>query len=306
MRTCAQILDCRLWAPALARPDAFARWLASGELPAAEDAPAAPAKAVPAMLRRRLSPLGRAAAEAAFSARFADPAAAGGFIQALGSPGLALVCASRWGDIDAACAQAEDAALGRPLSPARFATSVHNGIEAVLTIAAKHRAAASAAAAGPFSLEAGFAEALGLLLDYERVLLLAYELRAPAAFGADAAASSGTYALALLLGRQIDDPDPEKQAAGDALGPFIAMRPRPLREDEAPDPRCAALSGPSADLEVLRWLLASDAPSFAHYAPHAALVWAKDRRLERLNGERLDKRLSGECAAGGAAPGAAP
>ncbi len=294
MRTCAQILDCRLWAPALARPGAFAAWLASGRLPQVspdEEEPAAPAKAVPAMLRRRLSPLGRAAAEAAFAVRLPAPSGSGGSA-ALGDPDTALVCASRWGDIDAACAQAEDAAAERPLSPTRFATSVHNGIEAILAIAGHHRAAASAVANGPFSLEAGFEEAIGLLQDYPRVLLVTYERRAPEAFGRSARAASCTYAAALLLGRQIDDPDPERQRASDALGPFAAIRPRPLRAGEAPDPRCRALAGPSADLEVLRWLLASDEPSLTHLAPHAALVWAKDRRLERLNGESVADILS--------------
>lgn len=88
MRTALQILDCRLWAPGLAEADgeAAARTLAerfsepefgladptltpTAAIGAAEAK--APAAGVPPMLRRRLSPLGRACAETLWAIR--DP-----------------------------------------------------------------------------------------------------------------------------------------------------------------------------------------------------------------------------------------
>lgn len=119
MINCAQILAWSAWAPGLADQ---AAWLAAlrthgadfgllsseyAPLNAAE--PKAPAVLVPPMLRRRLSPLGRAAAEAAAP-----------LLAAAEDKNLPWVYASRWGDLQLAVDSLESVAAGGTVSPAAF------------------------------------------------------------------------------------------------------------------------------------------------------------------------------------------
>lgn len=264
LKTCAQITGCALWAPHLQSAEAWYGWARGGASVPADPEPKAPAAGVAPMLRRRLTPLGRAAEEAA-----------GRFPQALADDGTALVFASRWGDIEAARRELLSLAAGTGVSPSVFATSVHNGISAVLSIAHRHRGFQTAVAAGPFSLEAGFASAVGLLTEYPRVLLVSYDSRSPDAF---AEAGTFTHAAAFLLEPQCEDGPPEWFAARWNRGPFAALTTRALASDEAPDPRLDTLTG-TADLDVVRWLLASEAPSLTRRDRHAAWVWAKSGRI---------------------------
>ena len=93
MPFCAQILDAALFLPGVSAPvTADFSWD-----PQADAVPGA--KAVPAGLRRRLSPLGKAAAEALFSLdAFRNETKAQ-------TEDDAWVFSSRWGDLDASVAQ---------------------------------------------------------------------------------------------------------------------------------------------------------------------------------------------------------
>lgn len=301
MRTALQILDCRLWAPGLAEADgeAAARTLAerfsepefgladpaltpTAAIGAAEAK--APAAGVPPMLRRRLSPLGRACAETLWAIR--DPETGRNpFLAPEDAARTAVIFASRWGDIEEAARQVRDVAADRPLSPARFATSVHNGIAAVLTIAAGFHGNVLAIANGPFSLSAAFDSAVGLLTEVERVIVVAYDLKPPVEFDLP----GSTHALAFLCARAEDDPNPARMAALLARGPVVAQRSRALRPGEVPDPRFAEPGAPSDDLATLAWLMTPGAAARIRtvFGRHAALVWAKDSALECVNGWRL-------------------
>lgn len=281
MQTCAQILDCRLWAPGLpetadwarraaARTPAFGLFdpAATPSAASGADEPAAPADAVPPMLRRRLTRLGRAAAHVLCG--LSDPETGANPLFAPDAASrTALVFASRWGDFENAAAQMIDAAAGSPLSPARFATSVHNGAAGVLSIAFGYRGCIHAIAAGPHSLSAAFESAVGLLSEVERVAVVAVDLKPAAVFDAP----GSTYAAALLLGPQRDSIDPAAQARTDALGPFAAVASQHRSGAPAAWPSPAA---PSSDFEVIRWLFSEDV-SLAVETPSRSIIWAKDR-----------------------------
>lgn len=271
MKNCAQILDWTAWAPGLGSDRAA--WARAASKPAfglldTEAArpgalePAAPAKMVPAMQRRRLTHLGRAVAEV-----LAPLAAL--------APDAPWVYASRWGDAGLAAELLVDTARNAPLSPAKFATSVHNGAPSLLSIALGCRNNVTALAAGIFSAEAALESAVGLLSEHERVILAVAETKPPEVFDA----AGVTHAWGLLLGRQEETADPQRWSAIRSRGPFCAVTTRALAAGETPDPRSDALGGVPADLDVLAWLLAGKAPFLTHPDRHAAWVLAKDRTL---------------------------
>ena len=259
MQNCAQILAWSAWAPGLEGRDVWVEAVRSGSsdfgLSASEFSapgaaePKAPAAAVPPMLRRRLSPLGRAAAEVAAP-----------LLAIARDKNLPWVYASRWGDMKLAVESLEAVAAAEPVSPAAFSTSVHNAPPALLSIALKHTGNLTALAGGPFSLEAAFESAMGLLLEAPEVLVVCADLKPPVETGA----AGVTHAVGFLLGHQNETSDPLVWAAECAKGPFCALTTRALAPNEAPDPRLDRFGGVPPALEVLSWLLAADERAFTH------------------------------------------
>ena len=237
MINCAQILAWSAWAPGLADR---AAWLAAlrthgadfgllsneyAPLNAAE--PKAPAVLVPPMLRRRLSHLGRAAAEAAAP-----------LLAAAEDKNLPWDYASRWGDLQLAVDSLESVAAGGTVSPAAFSTSVHNAPPALLSIALGHTGNLTALAGGPFSLEAAFESAVGLLFEAPQVLLICADLKPPVQTNA----AGVTHAVGLLLGRQHETADPNQWREVCAKGPCAALTTRPLSASETSDNRLDTLA----------------------------------------------------------------
>lgn len=163
------------WAPGLATPDAWLDWLADPQ-PLRGDEPAAPPLTeVPAMARRRIEPLGRAALQVAYLAQ--------GDLDADAVVAMPLVFASRWGELARSVAMLQELARGEALSPTAFSHSVHNAIGAQYSIQRGVRANVSAVAAGDCSAEAGWIEAQGLIAaGAPAVLLTVFDAPLPAAY----------------------------------------------------------------------------------------------------------------------------
>lgn len=106
---------------------------------------------VPAMQRRRLSPLTKIAFDVAFS----QPVCAD----------TPLVFASRHGDLHKTLELLTDVVQQQPLSPTQFALSVHNAIVGQYSIFQQHQAAHSSVAGGDSSLHYAVLEAFGLMTD---------------------------------------------------------------------------------------------------------------------------------------------
>lgn len=254
MRTCARLLALRLFV---------------------SECGTSPASTVPPMLRRRLSPLGRLAAAAALPAP-TDVAADDPVERAARASDTAWVFASRRADIARAVEEMRNIRAGEGVSPAHFATSVHNGIEALLSIAARHTGAETAVAGGLFTAEAGFEAAVGLLSEYPSVLLLVADEAPESVFGEK---SAPAFAGAMLLARAKPEAARTLCETGAPEGePLVALFTRPRAEDETIDARLTEPAGAlSALLEVFAWLEEEDAPLLTRCDRRVAHVWTKTK-----------------------------
>lgn len=175
------------WAPGLETPEAWNAWLAAPAWPLPASDAVAPLAEVPAMTRRRIDPLGRAALQAAFWAQ--GEAATG-----------PVVFASRWGEIARSVGLLQQLAQGEPLSPTAFSLSVHNASSAVYSIARGDTANYAAVSAGPGSAAAGVCEALGLLgQGAAQVLVVSVEAELPEPYRGFESQPGPVRAWAVLL-----------------------------------------------------------------------------------------------------------
>lgn len=176
------IADWAACAPGLAAPSQWQDWARAPVLPSGPLEASLPE--MPAMLRRRLAPLGRAAARVAWDCHGGDT-------------GIPLVFASRYGDADRALQLMKDFALTGALSPTDFALSVHNAIGAVYSIARSGSEPYTSIAAGAASAAAGVLEAASLLADGNaQVVLVCYDAPLPGEYSAFADEPPCTYAWA--------------------------------------------------------------------------------------------------------------
>ncbi len=149
------------WAPGLADQSAWQRWLAQPTSITASGKPLL--EEMPAMMRRRVEQLGRAALQAAYWCQGSEG----------GEP---VIFASRYGDIRRSVDMLQSLARQESLSPTSFSLSVHNAIGALYSIAREDTGNYIALAAGAATVPMAFIEAQGLLADgAPSVLLVVYD-----------------------------------------------------------------------------------------------------------------------------------
>ncbi|AFU98597.1 beta-ketoacyl synthase chain length factor [Simiduia agarivorans] len=172
------------WLPGIQGQAACAQWAAGERAPAESDQP--DVAAVPAMLRRRLGPLGKPVAAVAWD---------------MLEPGdhQSLVFASRHGDQAKTLQLLSEIGAGSPLSPAAFSMSVHNATAGLLSIAKKATGPHTALSANSRLLSAAVIEAYGQLMSGARaVVCVLYDLPLPADYSYHDNQSCA-YAVALEL-----------------------------------------------------------------------------------------------------------
>ena len=224
----ASLLRWAAWAPGIESADAWRAWAqAPTPLPAAGSPEA---RFLPAMLRRRCTPLTRTMLTAAFGCAEPDELAR-----------LRTVFASRHGSINESIGLLENVARREKLSPATFSHTVHNAQAGLFSIAAGNRAASSSLAAQEDTFTAAWLEALCFL---ERdpsgpVLVVVGDVPLAETFAPLVAEAAVPYALAL-------------QVAAPGRGPGVALE---LAERGPAVP--AAPPWPPA-LEFLRWWLSGE------------------------------------------------
>lgn len=203
------------WAPGLETPEAWAAWLAAPVWPLPAADAVAPLAEVPAMTRRRIDPMGRAALQVAW------------WVQG-GEPTGPVVFASRWGEIARSVALLRQLSQSEPLSPTAFSLSVHNASSAVYSIARGDTANYSAVSAGAASAAAGVCEALGLLAEgAPQVLVVSVETELPEPYQAFDAHPGPIRAWAVLLepaekGLRLQATVPGGEAEATVLPPDLA------------------------------------------------------------------------------------
>ncbi|HTO71125.1 MAG TPA: beta-ketoacyl synthase chain length factor [Myxococcota bacterium] len=223
----ASLLRWAAWAPGIELPDAWRSWAAA---PAPLPATGAPdAKFLPAMLRRRCTPLTRTMLSAAFGCAEPDELAR-----------LRTVFASRHGSINESIGLLLNVVRREKLSPATFSHTVHNAQAGLFSIAAGNRAASSSLAGQEDTWTAAFLEALVFLErdPREPVLVVVGDVPLADTFAPLVDEAAVPYAFAAQVG-----------AAG--TGPGVSL------ELGAADPARARAPWPPA-LEFLRWWLSDE------------------------------------------------
>lgn len=227
------------WAPGLETESDWRAWLDAPHALRGDEPASPPLPEVPAMARRRIEPLGRAALQVAYQCQEGLDAAA--------VAAMPQVFASRWGELARSMAMLQELAREQALSPTAFSHSVHNAIGALYSIQRGVTAPITAVAAACASLEAAWMEALGLLADgASQVLLVAFDAPLPAPYaqsGLDAPLNR-LHAFALRL----------RRAQAGEIG--IRLRTR-SGERSAADSAEPPLLPPS--LATLRWLIGAAA-----------------------------------------------
>jgi hypothetical protein len=231
------------WAPGLQRRADWLAWAHVPRLPCGEETPEL--TDVPALQRRRLSRLGRAAVQVAIEAQ-------------QGRSDIPMVFASRYGDVGRALTAIEALEAGEPLSPAVFAGSVHNAIGAMHSILGPWRQNLVCVAAGAANAAAGLIEAAGLLADgASEVLLTCYDEPLPPGYSVFADAAPALYAWAWVVA---------SPAAGEP-----ALHLARTAWAGAAD-ACASLP---PDLQVLHWQLSGE-PKLDQHDGALAWRWSRD------------------------------
>ena len=247
------------WAPGLASREAWRAWLASPAAIAAEGQP--PLAEVPAMMRRRIDPLGRAALQAAWWAQGTPEEGAGA---------MPVIFASRWGEIARSLTLLQQLAGGEPLSPTHFSLSVHNASGALYSMARQDRQNYLAVAGGEHSAEAAFCEALGLLADGASQVLVAHvDAPLPEAYEALGQIAPSTADPALIAWACV-------LASADAGATSFSLAPM-AANDLTPQAATSPLL--SGSLPVLALLAAADEPDASAASASATAPASLDRLI---------------------------
>ncbi len=138
------------WAPGIETREGWSAWAQAPTALAAEGVP--DASFLPAMLRRRCTPLTRTMLAAAW-----------GCLETEELPRLRSVFASRHGSINESIGLLENVVRREKLSPAIFSHTVHNAQAALFSIASGNTAASSSLSAQEDTWVCAFVEALTLL-----------------------------------------------------------------------------------------------------------------------------------------------
>ena len=175
-------------APGLASPDDWERWLRN-PVRIDDSLGKVDLGAIPALLRRRFSVLGKSAMAAALP--LVD-----------GIERIPSIFASRHGDTALSLTMLEGIARGDPMSPTQFSLAVHNAVSGLFSIARKDTSAVTAIAAMDGLVLQTLFEAIGQLQDAERVMCVIYDVPLPAFYQGhrDEPAEPFPYAVAMVLG----------------------------------------------------------------------------------------------------------
>lgn len=166
---------------------------------------------IPPMLRRRLSPIGRAAMSVIMPLATTHGA-------------MPLVYVSRHGDLSRTLALLEDLATGEPLSPTAFSLSVHNATAGLFSIQQGLTGNITALSGGAEELVPALLESLGLCnAQAPQVLCVFCDEPPPAIYQQQVDQPAQPYALALVIGAG-QDWQLENTGQGDVMA---ALSPAP-------------------------------------------------------------------------------
>jgi hypothetical protein len=229
------------WASAMSDAEKWQAW-AHEETSLIAHEETAPVKAMPPLLRRRATPLGRAALEVLFAPD-------------LESKDQPIIFCSRHGEISRSLAIQQALAEEGKASPQEFSMSVHNAIPGLFLIAQQSRVPVTAVASENHLALSGIIEALSLLADgASSVILMFCDAPLPALFQPfiDNEPTCFAFALEMTAGNDFrlvyDDTAPSTEIASSLL-PGSSL---PLLRFVLDETRRALLLTGEADWQLLR------------------------------------------------------
>ena len=187
MQTGLEILRWSFWSPETREPSQFA---AGDAADAAEQSPSTvPDRAIPAVLRRRMSTLSKMAVQTALEATGEE------------RPDFLVFC-SQHGELTRTCDLLAAIVTRSELSPTNFSQSVHNASAGLFTIVTESQVPATSLAAGAGTFAYGWIEAAAFIAANadKRALLVSYDEPLPPEYRPFTAQQQRRYSLALLLG----------------------------------------------------------------------------------------------------------
>lgn len=216
------------WAPGRASREEWTEWARNPRTVGAETSP--DGRFLPAMLRRRCTPLTKTMLTAAFAC-----------CEETERSNVRTVFASRHGSINESIGLLEAIVRRETVSPAKFSHTVHNAQAGLFSIACGNREASSSLSAQEDTFACGYLEALThLWREPQRpVLFVMGDVPLAETFAHLVDEPAACYAVALLLARDGD-------------GTTLSFR---CEGSEAPNKSTDWPDG----LEFLRWLLSSEA-----------------------------------------------
>ncbi|MBN3564442.1 beta-ketoacyl synthase chain length factor [Aliamphritea spongicola] len=179
------------YAPGLEDCDAWQAWLNTPFVPDDSVKPAV-MKAIPAMLRRRFTPLGKVAMGAALP-----------LLTEMTS--VASVFASRHGDTPLTLELLKGIGQDDPMSPTAFSLAVHNAVGGLYSIARKDKSAINAIAASEGLVVQALLEAACLLQEHSQVLCVIYDVVLPELYRPYCNGPEFPHALALMISSDGDN-----------------------------------------------------------------------------------------------------
>lgn len=241
------------WAPGLDSPEDWQQWAAGRKAIGGDNLP--DVKAIPAMLRRRLSSLGKVAVATAMPV----------LEHSAGNTPAVLV--SRHGDLNRTVTLLTDLARQEELSPTHFSLSVHNAIGGLLSITRNDPSSITALACGFDDVSTALLEAQAILTERgcAQVLCLIYDEPIPEVYRQQTLIlPTHPYAVAVLLG-----PEPRP-----TNGVTVTLNPGPA----------AATAGGEGEepqaLTFVRWLL-SDTAQLNLPGPRNSWLWSRPQPSRR-------------------------
>ena len=240
------------WAPGIHSPEQWQQWAQGQQFTVNDSAP--DISVIPAMLRRRLSSLGKMALAVAFPL-LPDTANK-----------LPCVFNSRHGELERTVGLLQTLAEHEPLSPMHFSLSVHNAIGGVLAIARKDPSSITALAG---DLGTTLLEASAIMAEQSspEILCIIYDEPVPSIYTTKNLGPQEAYAVALLI-------SPANTAEGETATRLGGAQQLALSIAELPDPESQPkppANEPQA-LTFLKYLL----------TPHTSeLILAGDRHAWR-------------------------
>jgi hypothetical protein len=239
------ITDYAAYSPGLDSSQAWQEWARAPHLPCGNTPPEL--TEMPAMMRRRLGPLGRMAAQAAYRCQ-------------TNRSGMPVVFASRYGDAARSLGLLRSLAVDGIVSPTDFGLSVHNGIGAQYSIARGDQSNFISVAAGAASAAAGLIESVALLEDgADEVMLVCYDAPLPDAYARFHDEPAGYHAWALRLTRP-----------GAMEGVQFGLTVGPANQTE---PECGMSQLPFG-LDIFRFFLSGD-PLLRRRADGRTWTWRR-------------------------------